>query len=54
MTTDNQQDTNQMGKRYHCVTCGTEVICAKKGGGRFTCHGEPMEMVTAKPLPSSD
>jgi len=47
-------DQNQMGKRYTCPTCGTTVICVKRGDGRFTCHGSPMELVTAKPLPSSD
>lgn len=47
-------DTNQIGKRYTCLSCGVEVMCVKKGDGRFTCHGAAMEMVTAKPLPSSD
>jgi hypothetical protein len=47
-------DTNQVGKRYQCASCGTQVICVRPGGGRFTCHDVPMELLTAKPLPSSD
>ncbi|NKY55131.1 hypothetical protein [Nocardia flavorosea] len=45
---------NETGKRYTCATCSTQVICVKKGEGSFTCHGAPMELRTAKPLPSSD
>ncbi|NUP28923.1 MAG: hypothetical protein HOQ36_25330 [Nocardia sp.] len=45
---------NETGKRYTCQTCRTQVICVKKGEGRFTCHDVPMELLTAKPLPSSD
>lgn len=45
---------NEVGKRYTCATCETQIICVKKGGGQFTCHGAAMELVTAKPLPSSD
>ena len=47
-------DGNQVGKRYECETCGTQIICVKKGDGHFECHGAPMPMQTAKPLPSSD
>ncbi|HRE01859.1 MAG TPA: hypothetical protein PLV68_11210 [Ilumatobacteraceae bacterium] len=47
-------DTNQIGKRYQCATCGLTVIVAKKGAGRVSCHGTAMEMLTNKPLPSSD
>lgn len=45
---------NQVGKRYRCEECETLVICVKKGDGQFHCHGRPMELQTAKPLPSSD
>jgi hypothetical protein len=45
---------NQIGKRYTCEECGTVVMCAKKGDGELKCHGRPMEIMTAKPLPSSD
>ena len=47
-------DTNKAGKRYTCATCGTQVMCTKGGGGRVACHDTPMELNTAKPLPSSD
>ncbi|MFF0814972.1 hypothetical protein ACFYVR_07435 [Rhodococcus sp. NPDC003318] len=45
---------NETGKRYECGTCDTQIICVKKGEGSFSCHGAPMQPVTAKPLPSSD
>jgi len=46
--------TNQVGKRYACKICGSEVICVKSGAGRITCHESTMELRVAKPLPSSD
>jgi hypothetical protein len=48
------EGANLIGKRYRCTTCGTEVMCVKAGGGRFHCHGASMELLAAKPLPSSD
>jgi hypothetical protein len=48
------EESNAVGKRYRCPTCGVELMCVKKGPGRFTCHGAAMELKTAKPLPSSD
>jgi hypothetical protein len=47
-------ESNQVGKRYRCGICGSEVMCVKPGAGRFHCHAAPMELLTAKPLPSSD
>jgi desulfoferrodoxin-like iron-binding protein len=47
-------ESNQVGKRYRCEVCGTQVICVKRGEGRFSCHGQPMELESSKPLPSSD
>lgn len=47
-------DANKAGKRYTCATCGTQVMCTKSGDGRIECHGAPMELNDAKPLPSSD
>ena len=44
----------QLGKRYMCGRCGTEVLCIKAGTGTLECCGEPMELKEAKPLPSSD
>ena len=51
---DDARNGTLIGKRYVCGTCGTELLCAKNGAGRFTCHGAPMDLKTAKPLPSSD
>jgi hypothetical protein len=48
------EEPNQVGKRYTCPTCGLELMCVRKGAGRFTCHDAPMELVGTKPLPSSD
>ena len=47
-------ESNQIGKRYECETCGAQLMCVKRGEGRFHCHGEEMTLLTAKPLPSSD
>jgi hypothetical protein len=47
-------DVNKAGKRYTCGSCGTQVMCTKGGTGRVECHGAPMELNMAKPLPSSD
>lgn len=47
-------DRNLVGKRYTCPVCGIALICVKPGAGRFACHSQPIEIVTAKPLPSSD
>jgi hypothetical protein len=52
MTTDDA--SNQLGKRYECAVCGSEVLCTKRGSGRFHCHGTPMQVKAVKPLPSSD
>jgi hypothetical protein len=45
---------NQLGKRYQCETCGTEVLCNKPGAGSVTCCDKEMKLKEAKPLPSSD
>jgi hypothetical protein len=45
---------NLVGKRYRCPSCGTEIICVKGGPGRVACHGGPMELLAAKPLPATD
>jgi hypothetical protein len=45
---------NQLGKRYLCETCGTEVLCNKPGPGVVECCGAEMKLKEAKPLPSSD
>jgi desulfoferrodoxin-like iron-binding protein len=45
---------SQLGKRYKCEVCGTEVLCTKAGGGALECCGKEMKVVEPKPLPSSD
>jgi desulfoferrodoxin-like iron-binding protein len=45
---------NLLGKRYTCSECEVTVLVTKAGDGELVCHGQPMEIATAKPLPSSD
>ncbi len=45
---------NQLGKRYKCQVCGTEVLCTKAGEGEISCDGKPMETQEPRPVPSSD
>ncbi len=45
---------NQLGKRYLCEACGTEVLCNKPGTGAVSCCDQDMKLKEAKPLPSSD
>ncbi|MFH1169267.1 MAG: hypothetical protein V1691_01095 [Chloroflexota bacterium] len=45
---------NQLGKRYKCSECGTEVLCTKAGEGTVACDGKEMENQEPRPLPSSD
>ena len=44
----------QLGKRYLCEKCGTEILCNKAGSGSITCCDHEMKLKEAKPLPSSD
>ncbi len=46
--------SNQLGKRYQCEVCSTEVLCTKAGEGGVTCDGQEMTLQTPRPLPSSD
>jgi hypothetical protein len=45
---------NQIGKRYVCAQCSTQLLVVKPGGGELECHGEPMTIEAPKPLPASD
>ena len=45
---------NQLGKRFKCSVCGTEVLCTKGGTGSIECCGKPMDIQEPRPLPSSD
>ncbi|TAK31645.1 MAG: desulforedoxin [Chloroflexota bacterium] len=33
----------QVGKRYKCVTCGSEVLVTKPGSGTLRCCGQEMQ-----------
>jgi desulfoferrodoxin-like iron-binding protein len=45
---------NLLGKRYRCPVCEATVLVTKAGEGQLECHGQAMDVATAKPLPSSD
>ncbi|HEY3736179.1 MAG TPA: hypothetical protein VGL26_01935 [Jatrophihabitans sp.] len=45
---------NELGKRYVCAQCDTQLLVAKAGAGALECHGEPMQIEAPKPLPASD
>jgi len=34
---------NQIGKRYECKQCGTEMIVTRGGEGDISCCGQPMQ-----------
>lgn len=43
-----------LGKRYHDPESGLEVLCTRAGHGLLTFDSRPLEVKTAKALPSSD
>lgn len=43
-----------LGKRYEDEASGLEVLCSKGGEGTLTLDGKPLDVKSAKPLPSSD
>ncbi len=45
---------NNLGKRYTCAECEAQILVTKAGDGALECHGQPMEVMQPKPLPSSD
>ena len=45
---------NQVGKRFYCEECETEVLCTKTGDGTVECCEKEMALREPKPLPSSD
>ncbi len=45
---------NQLGRRYVCDVCGTEVLCTKASTGEIVCDGKPMQLLAPRTLPSSD
>jgi hypothetical protein len=45
---------NTLGKRYQCAKCDAQILVTKAGDGELECHGEKMQLLQPKPLPSSD
>ncbi len=45
---------SQIGKRYVCTECGTEVLVTKAGAGQLECCGVAMEQVRPKTTASAD
>ncbi len=45
---------NQLGKRYHCDECDTDILCTKASEGAVECCGKEMKIKEPKKLPSSD
>ena len=45
---------SQLGKRYRCQTCGTEILCIKAGQGVVTCCEQEVQLQEPKAIPSSD
>ena len=45
---------SQLGKRYKCPTCGTEILCIKAGGGEVMCCDKEVAIQEPRPVPSSD
>jgi rubrerythrin len=45
---------SQLGKRYRCTVCGTEILCTKASEASPVCCEKEMEVQEPKPLPSSD
>lgn len=46
--------SNELGKRYECRECGTEVLCTKLGEGSVNCCETEMSIKQAKSLPTAD
>jgi len=45
---------SELGKRYRCQVCGTEVLCVKAGPENIVCCDQEMELQEPKTIPSSD
>ncbi len=43
-----------LGKRYVDDDDSLELLCTKPGGGALAADGRPLQLKSAKPLPSSD
>lgn len=49
-----QQGGSLLGKRYVDEAGTIEVLCVKGGEGSLALNGAPLDLQSAKPLPSSD
>jgi len=49
-----KKEVSQLGKRYRCEECGTEILCTKAGEGTPVCCDKEMQVQEPRPLPSSD
>lgn len=49
-----KEEMSQLGKRYRCEQCGTEVLCTKPGKDNPVCCDKEMGVQEPKALPSSD
>jgi desulfoferrodoxin-like iron-binding protein len=45
---------NQVGKRYRCEHCGTEVLVTRPGDGGLACCDTPMVLQQPKQTASAD
>jgi desulfoferrodoxin-like iron-binding protein len=34
----------QVGKRYYCERCGSEMLVTRAGEGLLSCCGQPMQL----------
>ncbi|HVA43252.1 MAG TPA: hypothetical protein VNF50_07210 [Acidimicrobiales bacterium] len=44
----------QVGKRYQCQSCGTELLVTKASEGDLSCCSAPMELLKPKQTASAD
>ena len=43
-----------LGKRYECETCGTQVLATKAGDGELNCCEKEMNLQGQRRVPSAD
>lgn len=44
----------QLGKRYECETCGTQVLATKTSDAAINCCDKEMELQGQRRVPSAD
>lgn len=45
---------NQMGKRYVCANCGSEMLVTRAGEGPLSCCGQAMELRGQSSTPAAE